>query len=81
MADGLEGLAACRQSSPSSYYELELLLMKKKNDPFFVKGKKQRDAREARLEKQRSYAKDRFDHRRLADLNYLRWKLRVNEAD
>ena len=55
--------------------------MKKKNDPFFVKGKKQRDAREARLEKQRSYAKDRFDHRRLADLNYLRWKLRVNEAD
>mgnify|MGYP005817934767 FL=1 len=30
--------------------------MKKKNDPFFVEGKKQRDAREARLEKQRSYA-------------------------
>jgi hypothetical protein len=34
--------------------------VKKKNDPFFVKGKKQRDAREARLEKQRSYAKDRI---------------------
>ena len=29
--------------------------MKKKNDPFFVKGKKQRDARKARLEKRTSY--------------------------